>query len=249
MQDRVVRRMLLISSFVALALVATGCKKKVGNLPPSAPPPPVAAEPTVSINASTTSINAGDNVTLTWTSTNATDLNLAPGIGKVPPQGTQVVQPTESTSYQITATGPGGSAQASVRVTVNPAAAEDTGPAPNPGLDQLFSANVKDAYFDFNKSDLRTDARQALTQTAEFLKNYPQMRVAVEGHCDERGSTEYNLGLGERRAQAARDFLVQLGISADRLTTVSYGKEKPFCTQSNEGCWQQNRRAHFVRAQ
>lgn len=254
MQDRAVRRLivrrLLISSFVALAVLAGGCKKKVGNLPPTAPPPPVAAEPTVTINASTTSINAGDSVTLNWTSTNASDLNLSPGIGKVPPEGSQTVTPTESTTYQITATGPGGSAQASVRVTVTAANnSESVGPTPNAGLDQLFAANVKDAFYDFNKSDLRPDARQALTQTAEFLRNYPQMHVSIEGHCDERGSTEYNLGLGERRAQAARDFLVQLGISADRLTTVSYGKEKPFCTQSNEECWQQNRRAHFVRAQ
>ena len=128
-------------------------------------------------------------------------------------------------------------------------ASEAAPPAENPGLDQLFAASVKDAFFDFNKSDLRPDARQALTKTAEFLRSYPQLRIGVEGYCDERGSTEYNLGLGERRASAAKEFLVSLGIPADRLTTVSFGKEKQFCSEHVEQCWQQNRRAHFVRAQ
>jgi peptidoglycan-associated lipoprotein len=107
---------------------------------------------------------------------------------------------------------------------------------------------VRDAYFDFNKSDIRADAREALSKTADFLKNYPQIKVNIEGHCDERGSTEYNLALGDRRANATKQYLVSLGISADRITTVSYGKEKPFCMESNEACWQQNRRGHFVKA-
>ncbi|MGB8590255.1 MAG: peptidoglycan-associated lipoprotein Pal, partial [Candidatus Acidiferrales bacterium] len=202
---------------------------------------------TVTINASTTSINPGESVTLTWSSTDATDLNIAPEIGKVAPQGSTSVSPKESTTYQITATGPGGSAQASVRVTVS--APAPPAAAPTPGIDELFMANVRDAFFDFNKSDLRADAREALTKTAEFLRGYPQVRASIEGYCDERGSTEYNLGLGQRRAASAKEFLVSLGISADRLTTVSYGKEKQFCTEHTEACWQQNRRAHIVRAQ
>jgi peptidoglycan-associated lipoprotein len=107
---------------------------------------------------------------------------------------------------------------------------------------------VRDALFDFNKADIRPDAREALGKTAEFLRNYPQVRVTIEGHCDERGSTEYNLALGDRRANAAKQYLVSLGISADRMTTVSFGKEKPACGEHNEQCWQQNRRAHFVQA-
>ncbi len=106
-----------------------------------------------------------------------------------------------------------------------------------------------DAFFDYDKSDLRLDGRDALSKTAEFLRSYAQVKVIIEGHCDERGSTEYNLGLGERRAQAAKNFLVSLGVSADRIETVSYGKERPFCTEHDENCWQQNRRAHFVKAQ
>jgi len=107
---------------------------------------------------------------------------------------------------------------------------------------------VRDAYFDYDKADLRPDARTALSKTADFLKNYPRFKVTIEGHCDERGSTEYNLGLGDRRASAVKQYMVSLGISADRINTVSFGKEKPFCSESNESCWQQNRRGHFVKS-
>ena len=100
--------------------------------------------------------------------------------------------------------------------------------------------------FDYDKADIRADARDALSQTAQFLRSYPQLKVVIEGHCDERGSTEYNLALGDRRAAAAKAFLVSLGIPADRMETVSYGKERPFCTAADEACYQQNRRAHFV---
>jgi len=242
------RRIALLCCMVSFAFFASGCKKQVAAPPPAPAPAPAAAQPTVTINASSTNIAPGDMVTLSWTSTDATDLSITPEIGKVAPQGSTKVQPTESTTYQITASGSGGSAQASVRVTVSaPAAAAP--PPENQSMDQLFAASVKDAFYDFNKSDLRPDARAALTKTAEFLRAYPQLRVGVEGYCDERGSTEYNLGLGERRASAAKEFLVSLGIPADRLTTVSFGKEKQFCTEHNEECWQQNRRAHFVRAQ
>lgn len=115
-------------------------------------------------------------------------------------------------------------------------------------MDELFNKEVEDAYFDYDKADIRPDGRDALSKTAQFLRSYPQIKVVVEGHCDERGSTEYNLALGDRRAQAAKDFLVSLGVPADRMQTVSYGKERPFCTDHDETCWQQNRRAHFVMA-
>jgi peptidoglycan-associated lipoprotein len=117
-----------------------------------------------------------------------------------------------------------------------------------PSLEELFLKEVRDAYFDLDKADLRPDAREALSKTADFLKNYPTIKVNIEGHCDERGSTEYNLALGDRRAAAVKQFLVSQGISADRMSTVSFGKEKPFCMESNESCWQQNRRGHFVMA-
>ena len=112
---------------------------------------------------------------------------------------------------------------------------------------------VQDAFFDYDKSDIREDARSALTRDADALKailaDYPGQMIGIEGHCDERGSGEYNMGLGDRRATAAKEFLVLVGVSAERLRTVSYGKERPQCTESNEGCWQQNRRAHLSAGQ
>jgi peptidoglycan-associated lipoprotein len=105
---------------------------------------------------------------------------------------------------------------------------------------------LQDAYFDYDQSDLRDDARTALSANAEWLKRYPSIQVLIEGHCDDRGTSAYNLALGDRRANAARDYLDSLGVAASRVRTVSYGKERPFCTESTEDCWQQNRRGHFV---
>jgi peptidoglycan-associated lipoprotein len=247
MQSSTGRRFALLFLLLGMVYSVAGCKKKVAAPPPAQAPAPVAAQPTVTLNASPSSIQSGGTITLTWSSTNATDLDLQPGIGKVAPQGKTSTTATNSTTYTITATGPGGTATATASVSVE--AAEAPAPAPaQPGIAELFSQNVKDAYYDFNKSDVRADARDALTKDAEFLRSYPQVRVTIEGYCDERGSTEYNLGLGERRAQAAKNYLISLGISADRMDTVSWGKERPFCTEHTEACWQQNRRAHFVMA-
>jgi len=237
----------MLSTILALAFVA-GCKKKVPPPPPPPPPPaPAPARPTVSLQANPTSIAVGDSTTLSWTSTDATQLTISPGVGAVTAQGSTKVNPSDSTTYTITASGPGGSADSSVRVTV----AQPPPPPPPPAAidyDALFLQEVKDAYFDFNKADIRPDAREALGKTADFLRKYPQIKATIEGHCDERGSTEYNLVLGDRRAAAVKAYLVSLGISADRLNTTSLGKEKPFCTESNEECWQRNRVGHFVKA-
>jgi peptidoglycan-associated lipoprotein len=106
-----------------------------------------------------------------------------------------------------------------------------------------------DAYFDYNKSDLRTDAQTALnndsSELRSLLKEFPNTKFVIEGNCDERGSAEYNLALGERRAKAAEEFLVQIGVPAARLSTISYGQERPVCSDHDENCWQKNRRAHL----
>ena len=129
------------------------------------------------------------------------------------------------------------------------AAAAATAAAAKPTIEQRLESDVQDAYFDYDKSDIRADARDALTKDADALKSiladFPNATIMLEGNCDERGSAEYNLGLGDRRASSAKDFLVQLGVPADRLKTISYGKERPQCTESNESCWQKNRRVHF----
>jgi peptidoglycan-associated lipoprotein len=108
------------------------------------------------------------------------------------------------------------------------------------------SSPVQDIYFDFDSFDLRADARNTLRANAEWMKNNPSARVEVEGHCDERGTNEYNLALGAKRAQSARDYLVTLGIAANRLSTISFGEEVPLCTVKTEACWQKNRRGRFV---
>ena len=230
---------------LAAAVFVSGCKKKVEAPPPAPPtPPPAAAHPTVTLQASPSSINKGESSTLSWNSTDATQLSIAPDVGAVTAQGSTQVTPSDTTTYTITATGPGGSANATATVNV----AAPPPPPPPPAREPDFNQEVRDAYFDYDKADIRPDARVALSTTADFLKKYPSIKVIIEGHCDERGSTEYNLGLGDRRASAVKQYLVSLGVSADRLSTVSFGKEKPFCTEHNEACWQQNRRGHFVKA-
>jgi len=111
--------------------------------------------------------------------------------------------------------------------------------------EQAFRANVKDIYFDYDKYDVRNDDESVLSQDAAFLKSHPDLKVVIGGYCDERGSDEYNLGLGQNRAASAQKVLVATGIPASRIRVISYGKEKPSCTDNTETCWQENRRAGF----
>ncbi|PYU24945.1 MAG: peptidoglycan-associated lipoprotein Pal [Acidobacteria bacterium] len=249
MRIRSVARVVLYG-VIALAIVGVGCKHPAPVTPAvaPAPPPPPPPQPTVTLQATPANVQRGQATTLRWSSTNATSLTLAPGVGNVSPEGNTSVTPTDSVTYTISATGPGGSASATARVTVTVPPPPPVAVAPAPSLEELFAKEVKDAYFDFDKADIRPDARSALAETAGFLKSYPQVKVMIEGHCDERGSTEYNLALGDRRAQATKDFLVSLGVASDRMQTVSYGKERPFCNEHVEDCWQQNRRGHFLMA-
>jgi peptidoglycan-associated lipoprotein len=249
MQRRALWKFSLLCSFLVLMIFAAGCKKKVSSAPPAPPPRPAGVQPTVTMNAMPDTVNPGQTVTLSWASANATDLDIEPGVGKVATQGSTPVTPTESTTYTITATGSGGSATATAHVNVNASSGPEETPAPvSSNVSDMFNQSVKDVYFDLDKSDISSEARDVLAKDAEFLRSYAQVRISLEGHCDERGSTEYNLGLGQRRAEAAKNYLVSLGISADRIETVSWGKERPFCTQHDESCWHQNRRAHFVMA-
>ena len=114
-------------------------------------------------------------------------------------------------------------------------------------LDELNAERpLGDVFFDLDQSNVRDDGRGALQKNADWLKRWPTTRITVEGHCDSRGTPEYNLGLGERRATTVRDYLVSLGIAANRINTVSKGKEQPFCREETEACWSQNRRGHFI---
>jgi len=253
------KRNFTIGICMTLALFAAGCKKKA---PPPPPPPPPAVEhhappaeaPSIEFTAEPSSIERGQSSTLRWVVNGADTISIDNGIGTVQPGGQRRVFPSDSTTYTLTATGAGGTktATASVNVTAPPPppppAAKNTGT-----LESRVSGDLTDAYFDYDKSDIREDARAALTKDAEALKaifnDFPNAVITVEGHCDDRGSAEYNLALGDRRATAAKDFLTQLGVPGDKLKTISYGKERPQCTEENEECWQKNRRAHFSTGQ
>ncbi|HXQ98372.1 MAG TPA: hypothetical protein VN774_08020, partial [Candidatus Limnocylindrales bacterium] len=156
----------VLLGLLAMALVSSSCKppvKPVQSQPIAQTPPPAAvARPTVTLQASSTFIQKGESATLTWSSTNATSLVVAPSVGSVAPEGSAKVTPSDSTTYSITATGPGGTADASIRITVGapPAVQPQT---PKESIDAIFLREVKDAYFDYNKSDLRPDARDALS--------------------------------------------------------------------------------------
>lgn len=237
---------LVKSLFTVLALGAAlmlgACHKKAAPPPPPPPPPPPSV--TASISVSPDTIQAGQSATLTWQTSNATDVSID-GIGAVQPNGSQQVNPAASTTYHLTAKGSGGTQDATTRLTVTQAPAPVTS-TPSPNEEDLFGQSVKDVYFDYDKSDLRGDQQSAVQQDAQFLGQHPDINFTVEGHCDSRGSTEYNLALGDQRASSVKAALVAAGVSANRVKTISYGKEKPFCMEENEACWQQNRRGHFV---
>ena len=242
---RLLYRSLLIS-FSLFAILIAGCKKKPVAAPPPPPPPPPAAavKPTASLTADRTAIVKGQSVRLSWSTTDATSASIAPEVGTVTPQGSAAVTPADSTTYTLTATGDGGSAQATVHISVS--VPTPVAEVPKPSFEELFLKQTHDAFFDLDKANIRPDAQDALKNSADFLKGYPNENFTIAGSCDERGSTEYNLALGQRRANAVKEYLVGLGIPADRINTISWGKEKPFCTESDEGCWQQNRRGHFL---
>jgi len=231
-----------------LLMLAGGCKKKAPVPPPPPPPPPAkAAAPTVTISADPSTIEKGQSSTLTWSSTSATNVSIDQGIGDVSTSGSRSVSPSSSTTYMISAKGEGGTTQASTRITVtNPPPPPAPPTAREESLEEQFTKKVRDIYFDYDKSDVRDDGKPTLSEAADFLKQHSNVKFSIEGHCDERGSEEYNLGLGDRRANAAKNYLLSLGITSDRMNTISYGKERPQCRDANEECYQKNRRAHFA---
>jgi peptidoglycan-associated lipoprotein len=238
---------LMVLALAAIVVVG-GCKKKqVPPAPPAAPPP---AQPKATLSVSPESINRGGSATVTWSTQDATDVNID-GIGAVQPSGSQSVSPTASTTYRLTAQGPGGSTDATARLTVvePPPPPPQQTKAPEPSEDALFSQSVKDIYFDYDRFDLRAEDQAVVDADAAFFKSHPSIRFTIEGHCDERGSTDYNLALGDNRANSARNALIKAGVGADQIKVISFGKEKPFCNESGESCWQQNRRDHFVYGQ
>lgn len=259
---------LAASALAAVALFAAGCSKHTPIPPP--PPAPTGGKastpggpslnpgrPIATLTAEPSRIEAGQTATLSWTTTNANDVSINNGIGTVAATGRQSVSPINTTTYTLTANGPTGSTTATATVTITspppPPSEEIRRPNPTGTLETRVDSDLKDAYFDYDAVNIREDARTALMADADALKrifnDFPNAVVNVEGHCDERGSAEYNLGLGDRRATSGKDFLVQLGVPAAKLRTISYGKERPQCTEADEACYQKNRRVHFSAGQ
>ena len=232
---------------MVVVMAAAGCAKKKVTPPTPVPPAPPPA-PTAMLTANPNTISAGQASTLTWATDFASDVTID-GVGKVDPSGSMKVTPSESTTYHLVAKNDTGTKEATARITVTTTAAAPPPTSSSTGDEsnaRLFSQNVKDIFFAYDSYDMTPQDEAVIQSDARFLQQHPTMSFIVEGHCDERGSIEYNLALGENRAQAAKQALVRAGIAATRIRTISYGKEKPFCAESTEACWQQNRRAHFA---
>ena len=244
-------RAVLLLAF-ALAAVAGCHKNSTAPNPASLGPttPSAAPAPTATLTADPLAIDLGQSVVLNWRTTDANAVSID-GIGKVNPNGTQTVSPSTAPNFPLVATGDGGTVEANVRVTVRVAVAPtvpaDTGNqnAADMGSEDAFHQNVQDIFFDYDSYELRPDGQTAATKAASYLVSHPGIRIVIGGYCDDRGSAEYNLALGENRANSAKTALVTAGVAASRIRVVSYGKEKQFCTDETEACWQQNRRAQF----
>jgi peptidoglycan-associated lipoprotein len=242
-------------SFLIVAAATTGCKKRVAAAPPPAPPvqpaPPPTPAPTITLRATPASIDRGQATSLQWEARNATAVRIEPEVGGVANQGSRSVSPASSVTYTAIATGPGGSASDVARITVRvPAAAVPTRPEPRPdtkvSLEEIFRQNVQTIYFDYDKADIRPDQVSQLEANASWLKQNRGVKFTIEGHCDDRGSAEYNIGLGDRRANSVKEFLIKQGVDPSNIKTISYGEERPVCTEETEQCYQRNRRAAFV---
>lgn len=226
---------------VLATLLSTGCAKKAAKAePPATPPPP--PTPTATLAANPNVIQQGQQTTLTWQTNNASDITIN-GLGTIPASGSRTVTPSQSTTYNLVAKGPGGSSDASARVTVNMPSAQNMS---SPSDEDLFARDVKDVYFDYDKYTIRPSEESHTEGDVAFFQEHSNVKFLIEGHCDDRGSEEYNIALGTNRANTVKQTLIQHGISADRIQTISYGKERPFCSEDNEQCWQKNRVGHIV---
>jgi peptidoglycan-associated lipoprotein len=246
-----------LTILIFAALLCVSCKKQVAAAPPPPPPPapapPPAPDPVITLSAAPATIDRGQSTTLTWEARNAGTVTIEPGLGTVATSGNRAVNPASSVTYTATANGPGGQATAVARITVNapapPTAAPPRPPAaPSLTLDQLFTQNVQDVLFDYDQSEVRSDQVPRLQSNATWLKANPNVRFTIQGHADERGSQEYNLALGDRRANAVKTYLASQGVTESRMEVVSFGEERPSCTDQSEDCFQRNRRAAFVMA-
>jgi peptidoglycan-associated lipoprotein len=237
-------RSCLLLGFAAISLaLLSGCPSKTPVA--ATPPPPPSPAPTAAIEAAPPTVQAGQPVVITWKTDNATDVSID-SVGAVPASGSKTVTPSESTTYRLTAKGPGGVQEAVARITVvaSTTAVGSTNNATEEALPTDESTRL-DVFFDTDDYSIRPDQFVTIKNDAAFLKEHPEVKIVVQGHCDEMGSTEYNLALGDKRAAEVKIALEKAGVSPTRMQAISFGKERPFCQAETDECWKLNRRAHL----
>jgi peptidoglycan-associated lipoprotein len=263
-----------VTILLTLLLANTGCGKKVKVEPPLPPaksesaagpatpqtapapastPAPASSEtkqslaPQITLYITPAAIEKGQSATLTWQSENADTVTIDNGIGTVQNFGNRTILPNDSTTYKAKAVNATGSIVAEARVTVmEPQQATTPAAVVNISDTAYLETKIKDVFFDLDQYSIREDARQILMVNAKAMSERPGIRITIEGYCDERGSEKYNLVLGDKRANAVKEFLISLGVDGGRIDTISYGEEKNFCEEHTEDCWQLNRRGHFI---
>lgn len=242
------------STTLLVIILLVSCRPKPAAAPTPAPPPPAAPAPpapapVITLRAEPGTIERGQSTTLRWEARNATTVRIEPALGDVGMSGNRQVSPASSVTYTATATGTGGTASDTARITVTvppaPPATDAPPRAPNVRIEDLFAERVRTIYFDYDQADIRSDQTEILRANAQWLRDNPSVRFTIDGHCDERGSQEYNIGLGDRRANVVREFLKAQGVAENRISVASYGEERPVCTDETEDCFQRNRRAEF----
>jgi len=234
-------------------MIFPACKKRQAAVTPPAPgsPPsesaatPSPAKPEIEFAANPSSIRSGESASLEWRTTGATSVVIDNGVGNVNESGSVAVTPRESMTFTAVASGPGGDTSASVRVTVTEAP-PGIGSSDIAGLlEALNSGKIRPVFYAYDKADLSEESKTVLLENAKWFRQFPKARILVEGHCDERGTEEYNLALGDRRAQAAYQYLRELDVNPAQMETISFGEERPFETGHTEAAFSLNRRAHF----
>lgn len=236
-------RSIYVFLFVVALLMAAGCRHHPAVAPvPAAPAVQPPAAPEANLTITPDSVQRGQQAELRWNTQHASMITID-GIGPVSASGSKKVTAAESTTYHLVAKGEGGSTEASARLTVTAPPVKEAAISD----EEMFRRSIKDIFFNYDNATIRSEEQAALNADAQFLASHPAMRLLIEGHCDERGSEDYNMSLGQNRAGSVKEALVKQGIAADRIKLISFGKERPFCSKAeNESCWQQNRRAHFV---
>jgi peptidoglycan-associated lipoprotein len=203
-------------------------------------------------SAEPTTISEGQTASLRWSVKDATSIRIDNNIGPVAPDDHTDIKPSGTTTYKIEAVNGSESTTATVTVVVTrplSTGSESDRAHSAQATAKFLASQLQDIHFDYGKNEIPQEEKSLLDNDASVLKNIfqndPELLVTIEGHCDERGSAEYNIGLGDRRANFIKDYLVGLGVPEGKLGTLSYGKERPICVEAAEHCFAQNRRAHF----